>query len=123
MKKVYVVYFLWMILVSCEVNQQGKLPVIPVDLDNHRTISLSGITQDVKNIRLELTEQSLISDHVTRVIYTDDYIFLIDRKNPTPIMFDGNGKFLRTIGSMGQGPGEFTGMMTLQLIFKMNIYI
>lgn len=122
MKKVYVVYFLWMVFVSCEVNQQGKLPVISVDLDNHWTISLSGITQEVKNIRLELAEQSLISDLVTRVIYTADYIFLIDRKNPTPIMFDGNGKFLRTIGSVGQGPGEFIGMIDIAADFQ-NKYL
>lgn len=37
-------------------------------------------------------------------------------------MFDGNGKFLRTIGSMGQGPGEFTGLIDIAADFQ-NEYL
>ncbi|MFQ8830465.1 MAG: hypothetical protein ACLR80_13080 [Parabacteroides merdae] len=56
--------------------KKTEMPVIPVDLENSRKkVSLSDITEEVKNIHLELTEHSLISDLVTRVIYTDDYIF------------------------------------------------
>ena len=125
MKLAYLLYALLMLsgLFSCVANEKTEMPVIPVDLENSRKkVSLSDITEEVKNIHLELTEHSLISDLVTRVIYTDDYIFLIDRKNPTPIMFDGNGKFLRTIGSMGQGPGEFTGLIDIAADFQ-NEYL
>lgn len=126
MKLVYLLYASLMLsgLFSCVTNEKTEMQVIPVDLDNNRKASLSDITEKVKNIHLELTEHSLISDLVTRVIYTDDYIFLIDRKNPTPIMFDGNGKFLRTIGSAGQGPSEFTGMMDIAADFRnKHLYI
>lgn len=125
MKLVYIICLLWSFsLISCRTDKQGELPVIPVNLDNSRTIPLSGITQGVKNVHLELTEHSLISDRVTRVIYTDDYIFMIDRKSPTPIMFDSNGKFLRTIGAAGQGPGEFTGMIDIAADFQnRHLYI
>ena len=125
MKLAYLLYALLMLsgLFSCVANEKTEMPVIPVDLENSRKkASLSDITEEVKNIHLELTEHSLISDLVTRVIYTDDYIFLIDRKNPTPIMFDGNGKFMRTIGSAGQGPGEFTGMIDIAADFQ-NKYL
>ena len=67
MKLAYLLYALLLLsgLFSCVANEKTEMPVIPVDLENSRKkVSLSDITEEVKNIHLELTEHSLISEIV-----------------------------------------------------------
>jgi len=46
---------------------------------------------------------------------TDGNIYVLDRGNHRLQVFDKDGKYLRTIGKKGQGPGEFNSPRSLQL--------
>ena len=93
-------------LVACQNGKEKELLTVPMDVQNVQELTLSTITQESRSVHLEFTDQSLLSDMIGRVLYSEDYIVVFDRKNKLPILFDGNGKLLRTIGSGGQGPGE-----------------
>lgn len=42
-------------------------------------------------------------------------IYVLDSKASNVKVFDGSGKYIRTIGRKGQGPGEFNAPMTLSI--------
>ena len=42
-------------------------------------------------------------------------LYVLDRRNDHVKVFDASGKYLRTIGRRGQGPGEFEGPLNLSL--------
>lgn len=42
-------------------------------------------------------------------------LYVLDRRNDQVKVFDASGKYLRTIGRRGQGPGEFEGPINLSL--------
>src|SRR5512139_2747201 len=52
-----------------------------------------------------------------RDIVVDDSgsIYVLDQQDSHVKVFDTSGKYVRTIGRLGQGPGEFEGPMTLSL--------
>ena len=50
-------------------------------------------------------------------------IYILDIKNSRIQVFDNQGQYMRTIGSEGQGPGEFSNPMCFDFDEKNNIYI
>ncbi len=103
--KIVFVYSLLFVFASCGTNTDKGFLTIPVGSVMDTPLSLSEIAGNVEAFELELTEQSLIS-RVKRVFHTEDYIFICGSKYI--MLFDKTGKFIRQIGSVGQGPGEFT---------------
>ena len=60
----------------------------------------------VSFIPLETTEECLIG-RISRVLFLDDFIIIHDSKTSSIFLFDTNGKFVRSIGNSGGGPGEY----------------
>ena len=62
---------------------------------------------------LKIGNSSIPHEIVTRVsglkINRDGLIFIMQPDDKTIRVFDSTGKFVRTMGQAGQGPGEFTG--------------
>ena len=54
-----------------------------------------------------MTDQSLIAD-IDKIEISDDQIFISDKTSSKIFAFDLSGKYLRTIGQKGSGPGEFS---------------
>lgn len=76
-------------------------------VDIEREVKLSDIAKSVDYIRLETTDHSLISRLLlTNIIRTSKYIILPEFRSLFQFTLDG--KFVRKIGRVGQGPGEFT---------------
>lgn len=68
---------------------------------------LSSIFKKVKTIILETTEESLIGRISDMQVYKN-YIFILDRHSSHKLYtFDTTGKFVRVIGNIGNGPGEY----------------
>ena len=63
-----------------------------------KDLSISGEDQD-GNIILFKPRLSIVDDK--------ENIYLVDRQDQVIKVFDSDGKFIRTIGSKGSGPGEF----------------
>ena len=99
-------------LASCNKKEDSELLVIPVDTDLDYSLPLSEIADDIKAIELELTDKSLIS-MARRVLYCDNYIIVAELRKI--MLFNENGKFIRQIGSEGQGPGEFASVSDIAI--------
>jgi hypothetical protein len=85
--------------------------VYVADLDNSektKIIYLSDIFKNVQVIILENQDNALIG-HVSKLIAHKDYIFVLDRSIAKALFVFGrtDGKFIRKIGNIGQGPDEY----------------
>ena len=96
-----------MVLAGCNEQKPGKVQVIDVvgNLNNTRDIKLSDIADTIQYIPLETNSECLLSRGY-KIVSTKDYFFIADGENPL-FVFDREGKFVRKIGSVGKGPGEF----------------
>ena len=99
---------------SCNESRNSELTEIPVDIEQDASLPLSSITEKLIAIELELTDESLInSDRIKRILISDNEIIIAESYNI--YVFTKEGKFLRSIGSRGQGPGDYGLIMNLAL--------
>ena len=79
---------------------------IPVDINQNNPLALSEIAEELIAINLELTDESLINpDAISDITISENYIIVT--KWARVLVFDKDGKFVRAIGRVGQGPGSF----------------
>ena len=106
LKKLFAFSVLFAILISCTTTENDFF-TIDVDSAKEQPLLLSEIAEKVEVIELEMTDNSLLkgSNSIERVICTEEYIIVFEFE--TIMLFDKTGKFIRQIGSKGQGPGEF----------------
>ena len=106
---------------SCSTKEKTDLLTIPVDVDRDTPLTLSDISEKVEAIELEVTDESLIQKP-NRILYSSDFIIVQEAKSI--MLFDNSGKFIRRIGSVGQGPAEFTSIADIAADFdSKRIYI
>lgn len=67
---------------------------------------LSDAVCDVEYIKLETINQSLLP-FITRVEVSGDFVFLSESPFNNVFMFNKEGGFIRKLGKIGQGPGEY----------------
>ena len=80
--------------------------VLPIDIQQNTSLSLSEIADEITVVELELTDESRINpDRVRRVLLYDDQIIVASKDNI--LVFNIKGKFIRCIGSIGQGLGAY----------------
>jgi len=102
-------------------TKQGDLLEIPVDIDQNVSLPLSEITEELTVIELELTDESPINpDRIKRILLFKNYVIVTEHEKI--LVFNKDGKFIRTIGSKGQGPGEFIVIRNLTLDEKTGVY-
>ncbi|MCX6226392.1 MAG: 6-bladed beta-propeller, partial [Bacteroidia bacterium] len=89
--------------------QTSAAGVTVIDLAKNKNstgkLLLSDIAEDVEYVRMETKPECLFYTNY-KMIVTDKYIIAGAHSRPV-LVFDRQGKFLRNIGSVGQGPGEF----------------
>jgi len=89
---------------------QTKAGLTELYIDLNQTVPLDSIFDDIIYIKLETTGNNLISD-ISQILFTDDRIIIVDNeKSQTITVYDMNGKFLNQIGTIGQGPEEFSSI-------------
>ena len=71
------------------------------------TVLISSLIEGCELVHLEYTEEALFIPDITHV--TDNYIGIIQDENygGSYKLFSRSGKFLCSVGSVGQGPGEY----------------
>ncbi|MDR0699405.1 MAG: 6-bladed beta-propeller [Tannerella sp.] len=99
---------------SCGRKDDFGLQTIPVDVDQNISLLLSEIADDIRQVELELTDNSTIAN-VRKVLLCGEYILVYNgvRGGGEMLLFDGNGKFVRKIGRKGPGPGEYNHILTV----------
>ncbi len=93
------------LFISCNKSIQttGTLEVIPVQVENATELDIS----QARLIPLETNESSLLYDINSLDILNGNYIIQSRKK---VLVFDSIGNFLYKVGSIGQGPKEYTSL-------------
>jgi hypothetical protein len=83
------------------------------------TLPLSSLVEDCVMVQLETNDDAFFNPWFTTV--TENYIGIRQGgREPTYKLFDRMGKFLCTVGSIGQGPGEYTMSVYDDIIDEKN---
>lgn len=108
--------FMWLILLSYFIISSCKKPstivptsesieMIMVDAVGKQYLSTE-LFSDCKIIELETTEESYFAS-IGRVYRDSCYIYILDDRLHSVLLFDKTGKFVRKIHKIGRGPGEY----------------
>ena len=139
----YTFSFSLLLFLSCGGKQSGNQTaktgiseypkVVPFEsgMANEQELALSQIAERVEYIPLETTSACLIKRPKAYVRYVDGKYIISCAQ--AVYMFDENGKFIRQLGSHGNGPGEYdyvqfvdadakNGYFYLQTFGKLNTY-
>ena len=106
-------------LLGCSSNKKQEpisksgVPVINLseDVSTVPSLLLSEAAEKLEIVPLELTDESVLSD-ITEMQVTDHNIWIDHGREFYIYRFSRTGKFLNKIGSIGQGPGEYTTYST-----------
>jgi hypothetical protein len=113
------ILFVALVLFVCACSPKGDGTVTVVDVEGSKmavfsidelksntvTVPLSSLVENCELVQLETTEEAFFNSWFTTV--TDKYIGVRDQRREFKL-FDRSGKFLCNVGSIGQGPGEYT---------------
>ena len=115
----YILLLLVITLLGCSSNKKQemtsklKIPVINLskNVSSVPSLLLSEVAEKLEIVPLEMTDESVLSD-ITEMQVTDHNIWIDHGREFYIYRFSRSGKFLNKIGSIGQGPGEYTNYST-----------
>lgn len=91
---------------SCTGGATTDYPLLPFPRQE-TPVRLDDLFRGVEITPLETTEASLLS-YPELLKTCRDTLFVFDRSNSSLLLFAPDGKFIRRIGRIGRGPGEYT---------------
>lgn len=104
---------------ACKGKENAELLTASVDIKTVVAFPLSGITSDIQSVSLELTDSSLIDiNKVHRVLFDDNYILIQNSGVYSVMLFNRAGKFIRRLGTMGQGAEEYVNIFDIAADFE-----
>jgi len=89
-------------------SEAEKLPIhidLINNLENKKDLFLSDFADSVSYVALETSDNSLLPE-MSKVIPVKGGYLIIANRHPL-FYFDASGKFIRKIGGIGSGPGEY----------------
>lgn len=118
MKTVFICLLVIMLCASCfhrtENKNENQLSVISTD----GQITLSDLYHKAKFIPFENGEKSMLSS-VKKTIVKAGNVFLLDvEPYPSIKVFSTNGEYIRNIGDLGHGKGEYTDIEDFTMDFS-----
>ena len=119
MKHMFLLLIGVFVLLGCSSNKKQEpisksgVPVINLSEDVSTVLSLllSESAEKLEIVPLEMTDQSMLGE-IRRIQVTDHNIWIDHGREFYIYRFSRSGKFLNKIGSIGQGPGEYTTYST-----------
>ncbi|MGL5682078.1 MAG: 6-bladed beta-propeller [Marinifilaceae bacterium] len=91
------------------------------------TASINKLNHEISNIvylPLETNKDCIIGE-ISNIIYTKDYIFILDKMKQCIHQFDKNGKFIKHLGSRGKARNEFMRIRSFfidEVLSQIGIY-
>ena len=132
MKTIYAYWVaLTIALVACtenEKNQLSDLPIVAhqVEVDGQEMtvcelgllkdtidLPLSYWVEDFETVKLDGKDEALVGHG--QVYVSDNYILVRESNNVPCKLFRRDGSFVGKVGSLGQGPGEYTDVYDMQI--------
>ena len=107
MRKHYFVSILLIFLFACQHEKQSNDYLILRASLEETEVSMNDLFSKVEVLPLE-TNDSCLLVFPYKLLLWDDYYAVFDYQIPCLFIYDSSGKFVRRIGSKGQGPGEYT---------------
>jgi hypothetical protein len=111
-------------------NKSADRPCL-IDLEKNfktKSVLLSSIGKKIEYIPLETTPNSVLGSlngvglSLAKIIFSDSFIFISDGEKL--LQFDMSGKFIKQIGTVGRGPGQYLEPINFCIDEKKrNIYI
>lgn len=103
-------FTLSLIFPSCHTRKTPQTGPVTLDiisaLKNEKELRLSELVDSIEYIKLETRPECLISN-ATRVI-GEKFIILLNHQPAQVLLFDRSGRFIRPVGRVGKGPGEYS---------------
>lgn len=128
MKRILFLSMLLTLLTCCKSEQQNTLKQVSNNLIEveyqHLPIynSDTSIIQSIRYIPLETNEKSILGD-IGKLLYLNGMFYIHDRKQMSIYQFDKWGNFVKKIGTIGRGPGEYVSIQAFDVDAKGNIYV
>ena len=124
MKNKYFILILTLLAFSCQKKTIGISPKLSIEDKSISKINTTNPNSDVlidtedifeilDVIQLE-TEEDFFMASCDKVFF-DENFFVLDKKFSNLLVFDSNGKFVRKIGKLGRGPGEYQSINDIQI--------
>lgn len=107
--RILFIFFMTICLLSC--NRKSNDIEVTLNMEevihNSKEFKLSEIAEKIEYVKLETNEDALITNSSrARVLSADGYLLIGQHGRPL-LAFDDAGKYLRSIGTIGRGPGEY----------------
>lgn len=88
----------------------GEIPSIIISKEVIQPTSVvDELLESTSLIKLETRPEALIQE-ISKLIPLKDHLIIVDKKTSSILVFDQNGKFIRSIGSRGKAPGEYVDL-------------
>lgn len=94
-------------LTACSKKETApSIRTIELEQIPQKGIKIQEITSRFTIVPLETKKESLIQ-YIKKVVLYDNKFFILDNQRPLFAVFSAEGKYLKSIGRKGNGPGEF----------------
>ena len=109
-KFVFFYIFLVFLFSSCKDNTKSddNYEAVPekIELGKRQPMKISAISSGMKVVKLETSEDALLSN-INDIKIFDDSIYILDVISKAIYIFDFEGNFVRKLQKEGRGPGEY----------------
>lgn len=104
------VFLVLQVISSCSPSPSQTEEIWTVDirtaLQKETPVSIKEDVAGIEYIPLETNDFCLVSN-ITALVMNDEFIFLQNGKTQQIFQYTRQGKFIREVGKVGEGPGEF----------------
>jgi hypothetical protein len=111
----FVFFLAGIALPSCNTRDQS----LSIDLTENQSVSVFDVFSDVQVIKLETTENNLITD-IRKIEYYNSRYYILDERSQQIFCFDEDGNFVFKIDSKGKGRGEYHYITDIAIDEKNN---
>jgi hypothetical protein len=128
MKKLYILFslsFFIYVFSACdsaeEIKEDSIITVTP--FAEAKPFNISDIVSDQKYV-LQSTQEDALFKSVDKLIAKNDLFYLFDHLSESGVLiFDQEGKFIRKVGEVGEGPQQIKGISDFQITDEGEIQI
>ena len=110
-------YILVIVLLLCSCSDVDNLGVYEVKVPaetNQKEVLLSAFVENIRIVPLDMDDECLISQ-IDKVKIFKDEIYILDKTNNAIYIYGMDGKHLRTLFKVGNGPGEYLQLMDFDI--------